>query len=107
MSMNVCASEDTYMCHKSYFLSCKKKIHGGTDTLAGCLAPANGTAPSFMRVRREQLFAWFVGTTTAARRVLLLCLSGLAEALPAKPQHFFEVFPNKGIDNLTQFFFVL
>ena len=83
MSMNVCASEDTYL----------YQIHGGTDILAVCLAPANCTAPSFMRVRRVPLFAWFVGTTTAARRVLLLCLSGLAEALPAKPQLFFEVFP--------------
>ena len=25
-------------------------MHGGTDTLAVCLAPANGTAPNFVRV---------------------------------------------------------
>jgi len=68
-------------------------MHGGTDTLAVCLAPANGTAPNFVRVFSVPLFAWFLGTTTAARRVLLLCLSGLAFALLAKPQDFFEGFP--------------
>ena len=68
-------------------------MHGGTDTLAGCLAPANGTAPDFVRVFSVPLFAWFLGTTTAARRVLLLCLSGLAFALLAKPQDCFQGFP--------------
>ena len=68
-------------------------MHGGTDTLAVCLAPAIGTAPNFVRVFRVPLFAWFLGTTTAARRVLLLCFSGLAFALLAKPQDFFEGFP--------------
>ena len=67
----------------------KKKTVGGTDTLAVLrLAPANGAAPGFVRVHRLPLLAWFVGTATAARRVLRLCLSGLAEALLAKPQPF-------------------
>ena len=68
-------------------------MHGGTDTLAGCLAPAIGAAPDFVRVFSVPLFAWLLGTTTAARRVLLLCRSGLAFALLAKPQDFFEGFP--------------
>ena len=63
-----------------------------TDTLAGCLAPAIGAAPDFVRVFSLALFAWLLGTTTAARRVLLLCLSGLAFARLAKPQDCFQGF---------------
>ena len=63
-----------------------------TNTLVGCLAPAIGTAPNFVRVFRVPLFAWFLGTTTAARRVLPFCLSGLVFALLAKPQNCFQGF---------------
>ena len=64
-----------------------------TDTLVVCFAPANGAAPSFMLERTEPLCAWwFFGTTTAARWVLLLCLSGLPVALLAEPHLLFEFF---------------
>ena len=67
-------------------------MHGGIDTLAGCFAPANGAAPSFMLEVTDALFAWwFFGTTTAARWVLLFCLSGLPPALSAEPHLLFEV----------------
>jgi len=62
------------------------------NTLAVCFAPANGAAPSFMLERSDTLIAWwFFGTTTAARWVLLFCLSGLPPALSAEPHLLFEV----------------
>ena len=85
MFRNACVSEDKYLCYKNSFLSYRKH-------LAVCFAPANGAAPSFMLEVTDALFAWwFFGTTTAARWVLLFCLSGLPPALSAEPHLLFEV----------------
>ena len=58
-----------------------------TGILAVCLAPAIAAAPCSVCVQRLLQCLSFLGTATAARRVLLpRLLCGLAETLSAKPQ---------------------